>query len=158
LAYETELQNAPPAEAAEYIPPCRLVLERLGISEADLKQEKVTVSARFLLSLIRQFARAATFDPEWYAAKYPDVEGAVLVGDIPSLQEHFVTSGYVEGRLPHELPFDPGWYHDHYKDIAQAYARDDVAGMRSHYLTGGYYEGRVGTKEALPLIEEWVRP
>ena len=50
------------------------------------------------------------FDDQWYSGTYPDVEGARLAGDVKSLREHFISSGYLEGRLPIELPFDPQWY------------------------------------------------
>jgi hypothetical protein len=158
LAYETEEREASDKKTGNFVPPCRLLLDRLGLTETDLKKETVTVSAKYLRVLIQQFARAAPFDPEWYATRYPDVEGAVLAGDVPSLQEHFINAGYFEGRLPHELSFDPIWYHSHYKDIAAVFSSDDIVGMRNHYLTGGYYEGRVGTECALPLAEEWTRP
>ena len=95
------------------------------------------------------------FDQDWYAEKYPDVEGARLAGDVQSLLAHFKTAGYFEGRLPAELPFDPQFYRRHYRDIAETFPASDPEGMRAHFLTSGYFEGRAGTAEMLAEVERW---
>lgn len=139
-----------------YLPPCAFMLEHLGLSAADVRgQGTAPVSRRFLRVLIAEFVARAHFDQDWYAETYPDVEGARLAGDVKSLHHHFKTSGYLEGRLPAELPFDPQFYRRHYKDIAESFPASDPEGMRAHFLTSGYFEGRAGTAEMLAEVERW---
>ena len=77
-------------------------------------------------------------EDNWYAENNPDAEGARLAGDIKSLREHFLMSGYFEGRLPAELPFDPLWYRKHYLDITQSFPASDPGNMRpEHFLSKG---------------------
>ncbi len=146
------------SEQPRYFPPGQQLLDALGIAAADLANDRIRVSGPGLRRLISQYRKTIEFDADWYAKTNPDVEGARLAGDVPSLHAHFVASGYMEGRLPHELPFDPNWYHRHYKDIGLAFSATDIEGMRDHYLTKGYFEGRAGTADALADAESWWRP
>jgi hypothetical protein len=139
-----------------YVPPAAVILERLGISAAQLSTGgSVSVSAAFLRVLISEVAKRANFDPEWYARKYPDVESARLAGDIESLASHFVRAGFFEGRLPNQLPFDPVFYRKHYRDIAESFPSSDPEGMRDHFVTKGYFEGRAGTQDGLAEADFW---
>jgi hypothetical protein len=139
-----------------YFPPGNLLLQQLGVSAADLRDAKVQVNGPALGFLIAAFARRVSFDPDYYAQANPDVEGARLAGDVPSLYAHFLTAGYLEGRLPSELAFDPAWYHSHYEDIGASFRASDTEGMRDHYVTKGYFEGRAGTEAELPEAELWL--
>jgi hypothetical protein len=140
----------------EYLPPCKFLLEGLGIALADLQGTGTTsVSREFLRTLIGELVRRPRFDDSWYAENYPDVEGARLAGDIKCLHEHFTTTGYFEDRLPAELPFDPQWYRMYYRDIAEAFPSADPEAARTHFLTGGYFEGRAGTAEMLAEVDRW---
>jgi hypothetical protein len=138
-----------------YFPPARQLLGKLDITATDLMADRVTVDGAGLRRLIAEYARGFPFDAAWYGHANPDVEGARLAGDILSLHEHFVRSGYLEGRLPHRLPFDPVWYHGFYKDISVSFEIDNVAGMRRHFETGGFAEGRAGCEAMLADAESW---
>ena len=140
---------------ARYFPPARLLLARLGISAADLLKDRVTVNASGLRRLIAEYAKTIPLDAVMYARANPDVEGAKLAGDIVSLEAHFVSAGYLEGRLPGALPFDPVWYHGHYKDINAMFALSDVQGLYNHFMGAGFVEGRSGCAEFLGEAGEW---
>lgn len=140
-----------------YIPPAALLLKALGITADDLKSSpSVTVSSAGLRRLIGAFAASAGFDPVFYAEAYPDVQGALLAGDLASLETHFARSGYLEGRLPAELPCDPLFYADRYPDLAAAYGGDNVDALVAHYRSRGYHEGRAGVPEHFEEAETWV--
>ena len=150
------MDNGDLTENYEYLPPCAILLEGLGVSATQLTGNgTITVTRKFLRVLIGALARRMRVDEGWYAETYPDVEGARLAGDIESLRGHFVQSGYFEGRLPAELPFDPQFYRRHYRDIAESFPASDPEGMRAHFLTAGYFEGRAGTAEMLAELEDW---
>ncbi len=154
--FATTPAAAPDTGPFDYFPPCRLLLQHLGISATDLEGAgTVPVSRKFLRVLINELARQQRVDEAWYAETYPDVEGARLAGDIRSLREHFATSGYIEGRLPADIPFDAEWYRSHYRDIAETLPAADHATLRSHFLDSGYFEGRAGTAEMLKEVEHW---
>ena len=141
-----------------YVPPCAFLLEGLGISAADFEGSgTITVTRRCLQALISEVARQMQFDDQWYSGTYPDVEGARLAGDVKSLREHFISSGYLEGRVPIELPFDPQWYWGYYADIAKAFPSADPDAMRIHFQTKGYFEGRAGTAEMLLDVNRWLK-
>jgi glycosyltransferase involved in cell wall biosynthesis len=76
-------------------------------------------------------AIAALFDEEYYARLNP---GAIASDSSPI--EHYLKSGWREGRKPHPL-FEPSWY---------LHANRDVLGTGveplGHYVTRGWREGR----------------
>lgn len=140
-----------------YIPPAALLLKTLGLTPADLKgASSVTVSAHGLQQLIGMLAVSGGFDPVWYAEAYPDVQGAVLAGDLPGLQEHYERSGYLEGRLPYELPCDPNYYFDRYADLHKQFDKSRPEELSRHYRSRGYFEGRAGVPEAFAEAEKWL--
>lgn len=146
----------PPAREVSYVPPVTVVLRGLGITELDLRREKVTVSTAFLRFIISQLVRRAEFDPAWYAERYPDVEGARLAGQVPSLHEHYCTQGYFEGRLSCDLDFDPDWYCSRYEDVSRVFSPEDTEALRQHFRAQGWREGRAGTPEARKDADRWL--
>jgi hypothetical protein len=143
-------------KAGNFIPPLDVVLAGLGITKEDLLADKVKVSSNFLQFLLSKLASLSDFDSTWYATTYPDVEGARLAGEVPSLLDHFVQTGYLEGRLPHEPAFDASWYYEHYRDIGGAFNPSDTQALKNHFISRGYYEGRVGTPELVNEINQWL--
>lgn len=51
-------------------------------------------------ALIRKLLIAVEVDEGWYRDRYPDVDQAIRDGAIKSARDHFISSGYFEGRLP----------------------------------------------------------
>jgi hypothetical protein len=138
-----------------YIPPSSVVLAGLGITQFDLEHERVTVSAEYLRFLLGKIASLATVDPAYYRKRYPDVEGAKLANEISSYQAHFEQSGYIEGRLPHEVKFDPDWYYRAYHDLADVFEHGSTAALTEHFETVGRQEGRAGSAEDFEAAESW---
>jgi hypothetical protein len=129
--------------------PVGRMLRLLGIDAADLDNATVSVKASGLRELLTEIARQQPFDPEFYADCYPDVEAARMAGMVSDLREHFVNSGFLEGRLPCEPPFDPVWYANYYPDLATAIPASDAKALRNHFITTGLVEGRAGTAASL---------
>lgn len=78
------------------------------------------------------------FDPEFYAAQYPDIARAVSSGNeiVPSLLQHFITFGMSEGRLP-IADFDSDFYMKTYSDLS-AFSGTPI----EHFMQHGIMEGR----------------
>ena len=66
--------------------------------------------------------------PTVYAGRvvHPDVAEAIADGEIKSPKEHFIDSGYFEGRLPCPLKVDEAWYLERYPDIAEGIERGEM--------------------------------
>lgn len=139
-----------------YVPPIALVLAGLGITELELQQRAVTIPSSFLRFIISELVSWGEFDPAWYAAQNPDVDGARLAGRVSSLHQHYCTTGYFEGRVPCQLPIDPDWYHSNYEDVSQAFSPADHDAICQHYRTQGWREGRAGTAEARRDADRWL--
>lgn len=94
-------------------------------------------------NVLRNMLRAIDLDEAWYRETYPDVDAAIKAGDLPNAREHFIASGYFEGRLPGDFEVDEAWYFTTYPDIAEAHARGEVASAKQHFVEFGYAEGRL---------------
>lgn len=105
------------------------------------------------------------FDPQFYAALYPDVV-AVFGTSESLLYQHYVTYGKAEGRLPYDPAaaaaaasaaasapagvktmsdgglFDPLFYYNTYPEVAAAFGYNEAL-LYKHYLNYGRAEGRL---------------
>ena len=82
------------------------------------------------------------FDPDYYANRYPDLEGAFGY-DHSALWTHFVTFGMNELRQA-SAEFNPQKYIDTYEDLRKAYG--DVFPLYYwHYCYFGKAEGRIAS-------------
>ena len=79
------------------------------------------------------------FDPEYYANKYPDLEGA-FGHDADALWQHFQTFGMNEFRQA-SAEFNPQAYKDRYPDLVEAFGLDNPM-YYFHYVACGKAEGR----------------
>jgi hypothetical protein len=149
-------QPAQPQPKTAYVPSIAVLLRGLGVTELQPGQETVAVSTAFLRFIVSELVSRGDFDPAWYAARYPDVEGARLAGQVSSLHQHYCTQGYFEGRAPGEVPVDPDWYYSRYADVSQAFSPADPDGICQHYRTQGWREGRAGTPEMRKDADRWL--
>jgi hypothetical protein len=145
----------PETPEEDYFLPCALLLKGLGLTDIDMGRNTVTVNVKFLRRLLCEFAKQQSFDAEFYACRYPDIQGACLAGEIASEYAHFIAAGYIEGRVPYQLAFDPVWYYRHYTDLATIFAPNDLEALSKHFYDTGHKEGRAGTSATLEEAETW---
>jgi hypothetical protein len=150
-----QVPKSPVAGTRRYLPPFEMVLKLLGMTHLDISSASVTISVASLRFLLSELLTHIHVDEPWYLEKYLDVRAAALSGDVGAAAIHFQTSGYMEGRFPHEIPFDPAFYFATYPDLATTYDATDTTGLRLHFETGGYFEGRAGVAEQLEDAERW---
>jgi hypothetical protein len=139
-------------------PPVDVLTSYLGISPSQLEKpdgEVIPVKAELLQLLLKLALHQAPFDPDWYAGKYPDVADAVSRGEITSLKEHFVSTGYFENRLGAEVEVDADWYAATYPDISAAITEGRIASAKAHYNTVGKKEWRIPTPDAADEQRAW---
>lgn len=82
------------------------------------------------------------FNPEYYANKYPDLEGA-FGHDADALWNHFQICGMNEFRQA-SAEFNPQAYKDRYSDLREQFG-DDNPMYYFHYVVCGKAEGRDAT-------------
>jgi hypothetical protein len=102
-----------------------------------------------LVEILTEMLRAAPFDEKWYLEHYPDVAQAVQRGEISSARQHYVGTGYFEGRLPGLNGFDARAYcsvHSDLEHILLEPAGDRLA--EQHFIEHGYREGRLAPDRA----------
>jgi hypothetical protein len=124
--------------APVYPPHIDLVLQALRIGRERLNgRAKVAIDPALLRALLQAVAQAAPFSPEFYTGTYRDVAEAHAAGRIPDLHHHYVTSGFLEGRLGACPDVDDAFYLTRYPDVARAIARGEVASAQDHYVRAG---------------------
>ena len=89
--------------------------------------------------ILNGYDYSPVFDPEYYANKYPDLEGA-FGHDANALWNHFQTFGMNEFRQA-SAQFNPQIYKDRYTDLQNAFG-DDNPMYYWHYVAFGMNEGR----------------
>ena len=108
----------------------------------------------------KTMADGGIFDPEYYAATYPDV-AAAFGTDENLLYQHYLICGKAEGRLPYApgtttaaatastvktMPdgglFDPVYYYAANPDVAAVFGNNETL-LYQHYLLNGKAEGRL---------------
>lgn len=140
-----------------YIPHIDLLLQALRISRDRLgSKSKIAIDAKLLKMLIQTMVANAPFSEEFYKQNYPDLAAAQTAGQIPDLHQHFVETGFFEGRFGAPPPVDEAYYTSTYKDVGQAVLKGDVVSGTEHYLRSGAAEGRVPNEEIRADLEAWM--
>lgn len=140
-----------------FLPHIDLLLQALRINRERLaSRSKIAIDARMLRALLQSLAESLPFSEEFYLETYPDVADAYAAGKIPDLRQHFVDSGYLEGRLGSAPEVDEAFYSATYRDVAQVIARGDVSSGLEHYLRSGASEGRLPNAASKPAVENWM--
>ncbi len=85
---------------------------------------------------------ASRFDEQWYLKNNPDVAAAVRAKKISSGHDHYVTTGYFEGRLPYEIDVDEEYYFSKNDDVKKAARAKKVKSAKEHWYSNGMKEGR----------------
>jgi len=98
--------------------------------------EQITVIIRLLL-------QSVDVDETWYRARYPDVAEAIDDGLFQSAKQHFIESGYFEGRRPGGVVVSEEWYLNTYPDVAEGVIDCLFASGAEHFELCGYDEGRL---------------
>jgi hypothetical protein len=140
-----------------YLPHIDLLLRALRINRERLgSRAKIAIDARLLRGLIQAIVARDAFSEEFYLATYPDVAEAHAAGTIPDPHQHYVETGYFEGRMGSPPPLDEGFYTRLYRDVAQAVAKGDVKSGLEHYLRQGAAEGRIPCQQGQPEVNHWM--
>ncbi len=141
----------------DYFPHVDLILHSLRINRDRLSSKsKIAIDARLLRLMLQTIAATLPFSEEFYMEQYPDIAEAYAAGKIPNLHQHFLDSGYLEGRIGNPPDVDEAYYLANYKDVGKAVASGDVANGAEHYKRAGAAEGRVPNASTRQTIDNWM--
>ena len=140
-----------------YLPHIEQLLQSLRVSRERLaSRSKVAIDTRVLRALLSTLVAQMPFDPAFYLAENEDIRAAYEAGQITDLHQHYINTGYLEGRFGAAPPVDEAFYAATYKDIIPAIRRGDILSGSDHYVRSGAAEGRIPSEALLPQIERWA--
>lgn len=143
--------------ATMFVPPFASIMERLTAGAADADEggnDAVIVPQKFLRFLLRCLLDHVDFDEAQYRACNPDVEAAIGQESFATGREHFVATGYFEGRAGGTSVLET-WYLARNPDVAAAKQRGKVASGEMQYRLAGAREWREPNPEAVGWIRAW---
>ena len=140
-----------------YFPHIALLLRALRINRERLGgRSKIAVDARLFCALLQEVAARQGFSAEFYLKSYPDIADAYAAGNIADLHQHFINTGYLEGRQGAPVAVDEAFYAATYPDVAKAVAKGRITSGSDHYLRSGAAEGRLPNAALRPAVEHWM--
>jgi hypothetical protein len=112
-------------------------------SFATLITQYVAVDKDHFVEFLKPTLHNIYVDVEWYLRNNPDIAQAVESGIVANADDHYVTYGYYEHRMPYEIEVDEDWYLTQYPDVNEAVSKGLFSSGRDHYYTAGFKEGRL---------------
>jgi hypothetical protein len=125
-----------------YIYPFEILKSSLNITSSK-GELRVSTSYEEFLNIIKNLLVSVPVDEEWYLRQYEDVAKAIQAGVVGSARQHFIVSGYFEGRLPNPLKVDEEWYLKQNPDVRESVRKGVVPSGQDHFEQDGYREGRL---------------
>jgi hypothetical protein len=104
--------------------------------------DEVVIPESLFKALLLAALESVEVNEHWYLEQNPDVRESVRDGRIASARKHFITQGYVEGRLPHAITVDEEYYADSNPDLREALHKGAIRSLAQHFLETGRFEGR----------------
>ena len=81
-------------------------------------------------------------DEEFYVARYPDIAPSLAAGHPATARDHYIQTGFFEGRLPFRITVDVDYYLEANPDVSFAIDNGQVESAQAHFDQAGWMEGR----------------
>ncbi len=138
-----------------YMPEFEDIKKFAGLPDDALNQDAVTIPTKLFKFLLSVMLEGVAFDEAAYRRSNSDLADAERKGNIESLHQHFIGTGWFEGRSPGEYQIDEAWYAMNYRDVAVALRRGLIKDLKQHFNETGRREGPVGSAEQSKWKERW---
>ncbi|MEO0818762.1 MAG: hypothetical protein AAFX86_15850 [Pseudomonadota bacterium] len=119
------------------------MVRKANLKDLASSKKKISMSREDLLGIFSSIAEAYPFDEDFYLEAYPDVKNAIEAGAAPSARDHYINSGFIEGRVGSPELFNAEVYRQNNPDVASAFEPGDDEALLQHYVHLGCREGRV---------------
>jgi hypothetical protein len=141
-----------------FVPPYDVLLQVLRSgARAPRGGGEITMPRALLDLMLRLLVAEMPFDEAEYLKRNPDIAEALMQGKIADAHQHFITSGYFEGRVGGAPAVDAAWYQQRNADVASEVAAGGVASAADHYIQSGAREWRSPSAAEEALVAEWKR-
>jgi hypothetical protein len=137
----------------EFVPAYSFIMKHAGADPLGADDE-VTVSRRLLEFLLRCVLDHMEFDEQQYQKCNPDVAAAIKQKKMHSGREHFIKTGYFEGRSG-GVRVDEAWYLARNHDVAAAKKAGKFESGAAQYRLSGASEWRVPNPQSEDAIRMW---
>jgi hypothetical protein len=107
------------------------------------RTQYLAVDRNHLVEFLKPTLKNIYLDVAWYLRANPDIVVAIENGVVANAEDHYVTYGYYEHRMPYEIKVEEGWYLGQYPDVREAVAKRLFSSGRDHFYSEGYREGRL---------------
>ncbi len=103
---------------------------------------EVKLSISDVSKILRIALAQVQIDETWYLGEVPDLRRDIQKGSFKSVADHYLTHGYLEGRLPERPTVDEKFYLQNNPDVAAGIKAGQVKSGYDHFVKNGYAEGR----------------
>jgi hypothetical protein len=138
------------------IPPYNAFSKLIAKVDDANGQEFVQIPKDLFRLILREAARTLPFDEAYYLSENSDLAAAKDADPKFEPHEHFIRSGYIEGRKPAVFEIDKRWYLRTYPDVAAAVEQGLPASASEHFNRTGWPELRAPNAKSFAAITEWV--
>jgi hypothetical protein len=141
-----------------FVPHFDVILAELGLTRSQFEAgPSVTVPKELFKLLFRGVLQQSDFDDAYYFSRNSDVKKALDSKKISSGRDHFIRTGYFEGRKGLKATVDEDWYSDTYKDIGEALEKKVISSAEEHYRALGEVEWRIPSRKVAAEVRSWLR-
>lgn len=138
------------------VPHYDAILHALGTSRKAMGEgAQVKIPVSLLNFLLIQALEHAEFNESGYLAANPDVASAVKAKKIASAKQHYVSTGFLEGRRGAMPAVDEAWYAKTNSDVAAAIRSGKLRSAAQHFEMIGAEEFRAPSEEYLESSYQW---
>jgi hypothetical protein len=139
----------------DFVPAYSLIMKHAEAQPNDRNGTgDVIVSRELLEFLLRCVLDQMDFDEQQYQAANPDVAAAIKRKEMHSGREHFIKTGYFEGRSG-GVRVDEAWYLARNPDVAAARKAGKFLSGAAQYRSAGAVEWRVPSPGSEDAIRMW---
>jgi hypothetical protein len=107
------------------------------------RTQYLAVDRNHLIEFLKPTLKHIYLDADWYLRSNPDIGVAIQSGIVANAQDHYVTFGYYEHRMPYEIKVDDNWYLGQYADVREAVSKKLFVSAKDHFYAEGFREGRL---------------
>lgn len=122
---------------------------------AEENGKQVIISKTLFRFLMSEYLKSFPFDEKSYLEINPDVDAAVHRGELKNGREHFLYTGFFEGREAGSIEFDEKWYLKNNPDVMASVRRGDWTTGKEHWLAVGRVELRAPCQTMVSLYDTW---
>ncbi|MCI0350838.1 MAG: hypothetical protein L0Z53_15540 [Acidobacteriales bacterium] len=138
------------------VPHYDAILHALGTSRKDIQNEMdIQIPVTFLKFLLKNVIKNEILNEAGYLAENPDVAAAVKAKRISSGREHYLTTGFFEGRRGALPDVDETWYQKANPDVALAIRKGELRSAKEHFNMIGAEEFRAPSQEYVSDCLTW---